>query len=120
MNFLSFLIKITFLLLAAAPFAYAASPFDGKWKGEGKPTSACTEKAEVVFTIKDGEFGQFALIGPRGRAENAKGIVSDSGSATVEYGSSRGLKGTLTFSGNSFEGKLDTRCGVRDFIGARE
>ena len=100
------------------PIANAAGPFDGQWKGEGKPTSSCSDIASVTFTIKDSEFGGFTLTGPKGNATNVKGRTTDSGSATIEYGRS-GLKGILQFEGNTFSGKMDSLCGMREVVGQR-
>jgi len=106
-------------LVLGAPIAFAASPFDGNWKGEGRPTSACSEKAELRFAVKDGELVQFSLVGPRGSATTVKGTVSESGTAAIEYGTRR-LPGNLVFKDSTFEGKLETFCGLREFTGARE
>ncbi|MCW5640956.1 MAG: hypothetical protein KIT63_02525 [Rhodoferax sp.] len=111
---------VTTVGLVGASLALAASPFDGAWKGVGAATAACTDKAEVTFTIKNGEFVQFALVGPMGVAEGANGAIREDGTSQIEYGSRKPrLKGALTLKGDSFEGKLDTRCGMREFSGSR-
>ncbi len=107
-------------LLVSGGSSYAASPFDGNWKGQGEPNASCPDKADLGFTIKDGEFVGFALVGPRGQTRNVKGVVSDNGSATLEFGTPRTLKGKIIFLGEKFEGTLDTLCGQRDFSGSRQ
>jgi len=105
-------------VLATISIAKATTTFDGQWRGEGKATSSCVDTAAVNFTIKDGDFVTFSFTGPKGSTTTVKGRILDNGMATIEYG--RGpVKGTLQFQGNSFTGKMDSNCGVREVSGQR-
>ena len=105
-------------VLATISIAKAAPTFDDQWKGEGKPTSSCGDTAVVTFTIKDGDFIAFSFTGPKGSTTIVKGRIPDNGMAAIEYGRTA-LKGTLQFQGNSFLGKMDSLCGVREVAGQR-
>ena len=111
-------LALTTLLLMPLSIAEADPLFDGQWRGEGKPTSSCAETASLTFTIKDGDFVDFSFTGPRGSTTTVRGRVLDNGIAEIEYGRAW-VKGSLQFQGNSFSGKMESNCGIREVTGQR-
>lgn len=99
--------------------ASAGDDYDGRWEGEGKPSSACSESANITFVITKGQFSQFALIGPRGRASLLSASLNDDGTATLQYGARTPFQGSLRFQGSEFSGTMNTLCGSREFTGRR-
>src|SRR5438105_5020142 len=41
--------------LSAVSVCYSATSYDGRWKGEGRLTTECPDKADLTFAIQEGE-----------------------------------------------------------------
>lgn len=97
--------------------ANSSGKHDGQWKAQGKPTQSCNEQADILFTLEDNKIMTGSVTGPRGVGP-LQGQVGDDGSGVIYIRGDR-LQGTFQIHDAMVIGKLNTRCGWRDFEGSR-
>jgi len=115
------------IMLAMVSASYAATPFDGKWKGQSNSKPSRCETIELTFAIANGEFIQFQLVTSNRTEDGAKGNVSEYGNATIHYSPISHLgsateyhhQAAIVFKGDTFEGQFDTPCGFSEISGVR-
>jgi len=114
------------IMLAMVSASYAATPFDGKWKGQSNSKSSRCEIIGLTFAIANGEFIQFKLVTSIRTEDGAKGNVGEDGNATIHYqpisiGSvtEHHHQAAIVFKGDTFEGQFDSPCGLAEISGVR-
>jgi hypothetical protein len=106
----SILVIASGVIACAAVSAYAASPYDGSWVGQGQSANCGTKT--VTITVVDG-----AAAGSVVGSGQFQGSIDSTGNGTLT--SKGGRSHHVTFSGEKFEFQGDTVCGHLEVVGTR-